>query len=55
MSIAYDRKEFSYYDESENKWEVERGEYIIEVGASSEDIRLSGQFLSREKNCRMTA
>lgn len=49
VSIAYDRKEFSYYDESENKWEVERGEYIIEVGASSEDIRLSGQFFVEGK------
>lgn len=49
VTIPYDRKEFSYYDESENKWEVERGEYIIEVGASSEDIRLSGQFFVEGK------
>lgn len=42
LSIPFDDKTFRYFDVAENKWAVEAGEYGVEIGASSRDIRLSG-------------
>jgi beta-glucosidase len=33
---------FAHWDEASKKYQVEGGQYLIEVGSSSEDIRLSG-------------
>ena len=40
--IPFDDKTFRYLNMLTNKWEVEKGEYDIYVGASSYDIRLTG-------------
>lgn len=42
--MPYDIRDFSYYDVGAEKWLTEAGIYDIEVGASSEDIRLCGQL-----------
>ena len=44
VGIAFDDKTFRYFNTKTNKWEIEKGTYDIYVGASSEDIRLSGTF-----------
>ena len=44
VEIAFDDKTFRYFNTKTNKWEIEKGTYDIYVGASSEDIRLSGIF-----------
>ena len=44
VSMPYDIRDFSYYDVGAEKWLTEAGIYDIEVGASSEDIRLCGQL-----------
>ncbi|MBP5177267.1 MAG: glycoside hydrolase family 3 C-terminal domain-containing protein, partial [Clostridia bacterium] len=42
VTIPFDDKTFRYFNVRTNKWEVEGGEYEIYVGASVEDIRLTG-------------
>ena len=48
VSIAFDDKTFRYFNVNTNKWEVEDGKYVISVGASSADIRLTGEVLKSE-------
>ena len=36
--------DLSFYDESISDWKLEKGEFIVYVGASSRDIRLSESF-----------
>ena len=40
VQIPFDDKTFRYFDVETNKWEVEKGNYDIYIGASSDDIRL---------------
>lgn len=40
VTISFDDKTFRYFDVESNKWEVEGGEYVLYIGASSRDIRL---------------
>lgn len=42
VKMILDRDKFEYYNVSQHKWIIERGEYEILVGASSNDIRLRG-------------
>lgn len=42
VKIAFDDKTFRYFNVKTNGWEVEEGDYQIEIGASCEDIKLSG-------------
>ena len=42
VTIPFDDKTFRYFNVKTDKWEVEGGEYVIYIGASSEDIRLEG-------------
>ncbi len=42
--IEFDEYSFRYYNVKTNSWEVEEGDYLIEIGASSEDIRLTGNI-----------
>lgn len=44
VKIPFDDKTFRYFNVKTNKWEIETGDYLIEIGASSEDIRLSSTF-----------
>lgn len=48
VSIAFDDKTFRYFNVNTNNWEVEDGKYIISVGASSADIRLTAEVLKSE-------
>jgi len=41
VTIALDDKAFRFFNPAENRFQVETAHYIIEVGASAEDIRLS--------------
>ena len=42
VEIAFDDKTFRYFNTLTNKWEIEKGVYDIYVGASVDDIRLTG-------------
>ena len=44
VHIAFDDKTFRYFNVKTNKWEIEKGNYDIYVGASVEDIRLKGNI-----------
>ena len=48
VTIAFDDKTFRYWNVKTNNWEVEDGKYIISVGASSADIRLTAEVLKSE-------
>jgi beta-glucosidase len=40
-SFTLDKRSFAYYDVTARDWVVESGEFTVELGASSRDIRLS--------------
>lgn len=42
VTIPLDDKAFRFFDTRTNTWEIESGSYVISVGASAEDIRLTG-------------
>ncbi len=42
VEIHLDERAFSYYDTQAKAWRVESGKYLILVGSSSRDIRLTG-------------
>lgn len=42
VTIPLTREAFQYFNKEKDDWDVEEGEYRIEVAASSRDIRLSG-------------
>jgi beta-glucosidase len=44
VSITLDGRAFTYFNTAQNDWVCEPGSYKIWVGASSSDIRLSGNF-----------
>ena len=44
VHIPFDDKTFRYFNVETNSWEIEKGNYSIYVGASSQDIRLSGVY-----------
>lgn len=44
VTIPFDDKTFRYFNVKTGKFEVEAGSYSIFVGASSEDIRLTGEI-----------
>ena len=53
VHIAFDDKTFRYFNVKTNKWEIEKGEYDIFVGASSEDIRLNGTIQIEGTNAEL--
>jgi beta-glucosidase len=44
VTIRLDRRAFSFYDVAKKDWNAEPGEFLLLVGASSDDIRLNGSF-----------
>ena len=44
VSFKLSPRDFSYYDTYSKDWECEAGEYTIQVGAASDDIRLIGSL-----------
>jgi beta-glucosidase len=43
VSFTLDKRAFAYYEERVHDWYVESGEFVIEIGASSRDIRLKAK------------
>ena len=44
VKIPFDDKTFRYWNVKTSRWEVEAGVYMVYVGASSADIRLTGKI-----------
>lgn len=44
VHIPFDDKTFRYWNVKTGQWEIEEGEYLLMVGASVSDIRLSGKL-----------
>lgn len=44
VSVTLDRRSFAFYDVGKHAWRVEPGKFEILVGASADDIRLTGSF-----------
>ena len=44
VEIRFDDKTFRYFNTKTDQWEIEGGVYTIMIGASSADIRLSGEM-----------
>lgn len=44
VSFSLDSRSFAYYEPRIHDWFVESGKYVVEVGSSSRDIRLSGEI-----------
>ncbi|MBR1968199.1 MAG: fibronectin type III-like domain-contianing protein, partial [Clostridia bacterium] len=44
VSVNLDFRSFAYYSTALDKWTIEKGVFIIEVGSSSRDIRLSAEI-----------
>jgi Beta-glucosidase-related glycosidases len=42
--MAFDAASLSFYGAAEGRWVLEGGSYVVELGASSEDIRLSAEI-----------
>ncbi len=43
VTIELDREAWAFWDDSRSEWVAEQGVFSVHIGASSEDIRLSGQ------------
>lgn len=43
--IPFDDYTFRFFNVKDNKFETEKGEYVVEIGSSSEDIRLTSRIL----------
>lgn len=48
VTLSFALSELSFWNVKENAWTLEKGEYTIEVGASSEDIRLTAPLTVTE-------
>jgi beta-glucosidase len=44
VNITVPESAFAYYDENKMQWVVEHGSYSVQVGSSSEDIRLNTEI-----------
>lgn len=44
VRIELPERAFAFYDVTAKRWRIEPGEFVIEVGASSRDIRLTGRI-----------
>lgn len=44
VEVALDKYAVSYWDDKINTWVVEAGEYAVQVGTSSDDLALTGNF-----------
>ena len=51
--IPFDDKTFRYFNMLTNKWEIEKGEYDIYVGAASNDIRLTSVIYKEGTNAKV--
>lgn len=57
VTFELGKRAFAYYDTELKDWHVESGEYVICVGAASDDIRLTGKVKvvsTRQRKLRIT-
>ena len=52
VTIPFDDKTFRYFNVNTNRFEVESGTYAIQIGASIQDIRLSGDIAMQGTNAK---
>jgi len=45
VTLPLNARSFAFYNESAKEWQVEEGMYVLHLGASSRDIRLSAELL----------
>lgn len=54
IKLSFNRKDLSYFNVIKNDWILEEGEYIIEIGSSSKDIRLNKSiFVEGEQSIKV--
>lgn len=51
VEFALDRRSFAFYDPQRRGWRVESGEYEVQVGSSSRDIRLKARVRVNSTDC----
>ena len=44
VTVSLDKYALSFYDERKGSWVAEAGKFAVYVGASSEDVKLSGEI-----------
>lgn len=44
VTLHLSARDFEYFSEKRDKWVLERGTFVVRVGASSQDIRLEKDF-----------
>ena len=44
LSFVVQARDLAYYNPDASRWEVEDIRYVVQIGASSRDIRLTGTF-----------
>jgi len=54
VTVHFDDHTFAYYDEKAANWAVVGGEYVVEIAASSQDIRLEVSYEVDEKNSQVS-
>jgi len=47
ICLTITSQDLSFYDEETKSWKLEPGEFTVNVGSSSRDIRLRGSFLKK--------
>ena len=45
VTLQLNQRSFAFFNTNKHLWDAEPGKYIVSVGASSEDIRLTGQVM----------
>ena len=45
VKLRLNKIDLAFYDVKNKQWKAEAGEFLVLVGASSSDIRLSGKFI----------
>jgi beta-glucosidase len=48
VTIPLNQRAFAFYDPAKPGWVAEAGDYQIQIGSSSRDLRLEGRFQLRQ-------
>jgi len=48
VNVALEREALSFYDDQDKNWVAESGVFVVQIGASSVDIRLRGEVELKE-------
>lgn len=44
VTVSLDREALGFYDDAAQQWVAESGTFVVQVGASSADLRLKGEI-----------